>query len=119
MQALLLGFFLGFLLPSVDSAVNTTGDQTVLVVAVKITNSTNSSQASKSKENIAERVFGDSTKQGWPDMTSVYQNCSHGKLKIVKANGREPANDTALPDGNSAEPITNGRFALFSFFVYP
>jgi len=91
MQALLLGFFLGFLLPSVDSAVNTTGDQTVLVVAVKITNSTNSSQASKSKENIAERVFG----------------------------GREPANDTALPDGNSAEPITNGRFALFSFFVYP
>ena len=90
----------------------------MLVVAVKITNP---SKASWPKENITERVFGDSTKpkKGWPDMASVYQNCSHGKLKIVKANGREPANDTALPDGNSAEPITNGRFALFSFLVYP
>ena len=65
------------------------------------------------KEQISERVFGNPANQkpGWPDLTSIYKTCSYEKLNIIKAEDRKPTNTSALPDGNSAEEIVNGKFA--------
>ncbi len=64
---------------NIDSVVST-GDQNILVIPVKIKNTTNATAANKTK--IEKAFFGTASDTGWQSLKTYFYYASYGKLSI-------------------------------------